>query len=1112
MRSRRFVGVSAFVVLSTILFSIGAFAQGGSATVNGRVTDSAGLVVVGAHIQAVNVNTNTVYPTETNESGLYSIPALLPGVYRVIVDKEGFERIVKPGVELHVADIVALNFSLQVGSTAQSVTVEGGAPIIDTTTSSLGGLVNDQKMSDLPLNGRNYIDLTLLQTGVSQNRNNSALGGMSGTVFSANGAPTISNNFLLDGTSVVNQSGWTGSSMASSTLGVDGIKEYKVITGAFSAEYGMTMGSQMLIVSKGGSNQFHGDAFEYLRNSVLDARNFFDGPKVAQFEKNNFGASFGGPIKKDRTFFYAVYEQLDVKLGFTVVSFVPPAGCHGAAGTTITPAQCSMVSVPTTVSSITAPFLALYPNPGPTPGNVAANTFTFPAPDNQSVEYGQIRVDHNFSDKDTLFGRYTTDNSYVADPLPGFSSNAQGGAAFPQWASTGQSRDQFLTLSENHIFTPALLNSARISFARTHFSETPTYPIPTPGLPSFVAGQPMGTLAVTGLSQLGNTAFTPYHLQNIYTFGDDLFYTKGKHALKFGTLMNRYNQSVANTITIAGQLTYSTFSDFLNAIPSKYNAANPGDDFDRDWIYNTFGFYAQDEWHATPRLTFNMGLRYEFMTTPWELSGKGYAIRNHGLDATATQGSFLQQKTLLNFSPRVGLAWDVFGDGKTSIRSAFGIYYDVANVGNLATQDSGTPPLGSSTTINNAVARAVLAFPITFTTAQFGHAIQTMVDYNSTQPHFLQFNLSVEHQLPGNTSLSVAYVHTRGAHLWTAREGNPGIPTYVGSGNVEYWSNNQVACENVVPSCRTNPNYTNDHLSATIGDSWYNALQVSVNKRLGRGLEFQASYTYSHSIDTTEGNLSAADCSASGMDETDDPNFITTAKGPSCFDLRHNLRFNLLYHFPALKSDSFLTKFTNGWWMGNLVSVQGGYAFTPLVSINRSNSGVIENSLSERADIGTATVAPGQVGPDGHPNGTKNTFIPFDPASVITGNPNQWFNPLMFALQPMVPCPNIPTQTCGSLGDAPRGMLRGPGLGSWDFSLVKDTALRFLGEAGAVQFRAEVFNILNRANFAMPSGTVFTGTATDIGAYSESPISTTGKITTTTTTSRQIQLALKLIF
>jgi hypothetical protein len=1132
----RLVGIA--LVFAIILSSapVPGFAQSTSAIL-GVVKDSSGGVVPGATVTVRNTATSQTRTFTTGDDGAYRVPALQAGNYEVKIEKAGFQSATRSGLTLDVAQELAVNINLTVGASTQEVVVNAETVQVNTTTSDLGGLVNDAKIADLPLNGRNYIDLTLLQSGISQNRNNASLGGMSGTIFSSNGAPTISNSFLLDGTSIVNQSGWTGSSIAGTTLGVDGIKEYKIITSAFSAEYGMTMGSQMLIVSKGGSNQYHGDLFEYLRNSALDAKNYFDPPRIPQFEKNNFGGSFGGPIKKDKTFFYAVYEQLNIKLGFSVLSNVPPAGCHPSApGQAIIPGsaagQCPLITTPIVPNVYTAPYLALYPNP--TGGTAAQPTFTFPAPDNQSVKYGQIRVDQNISDSDTLFVRYTTDQSAIADPLAGYSSSAQGGAAFPQWSSSGSSRDHFATVSENHIFSPTLLNTARIAFARTAFNTVTVYNSPTPaGLTTFVAGQPIGTLTVTPFSQLGNTAFVPFHIQNLLTFGDDLYYTHGKHAFKFGTMINHYQDPLASSSTVAGNATYANFTDFLNDIPSQYTAANPGDDFNRDWIYSTLGFYAQDDYRATSKFTLNIGLRYEFMTTPTELNNKGYALRNHGLDATFTQGSLLQQKSLLNFSPRIGFAWDVFGNGKMSVRSAFGIYYDVGNIGNLATQDAATPPLGAQTTVSNTVARAVVPFPFVFTPAQLGKQIKTMVDYNSTQPHVNQFNVTVERQLPGNTTLSVGYVYTRGVHLFTARDGNPGIPAYIAANGTQYWANAQVSCQNNISTpispngfCRVNPNFTNDQITSSVGDSWYDALQVSVNKRLSRGLEFQASYTYSHSIDTTEGNLSSADCNAPGMDETDNPQNINLAKGPSCFDLRHNLRFNLLYHLPNIKSDGFVSKFTNGWWMGNVVSVQGGYAFTPIVTNNRSNSGVYNTGVAngERANLGTAAVAPGAIGPDGNANTTTSTFIPFDPNSVILGNATHWFNPLMFTVAPMVPCPGGPFagQTCGTLGNAPRGLLRGPGLGTWDFSLVKDTALPFLGEAGSLQFRAEFFNILNHANFSMPNGNVFSGstgtivagstTAANVGAYSQPFLSTAGQITTTTTTSRQIQLALKVIF
>jgi len=314
--------LTALVLVAALCCSL-AFAQEGTAALNGRITDHDGLAVAGVEVLALNAGTNVSYGADTNETGLYNFPTLPPGTYNVTATKDGFQQAVRPGVELHVSDAVTLNFSLQVGSMSQSVTVEGGALLVETTSSEIGGLVNSKEIEDLLLNGRNYIDLSLLQAGVTNSLNSTGtngFGGMTGTVYSSNGAPVISNNFLLDGTQIANQSNWGTASFAGTTLGVDGIQEYKVLTSAYDASYGMSMGSEMVMISKGGANQYHGDVFEYLRNSALNARNFFDGAKIPQLEKNNFGASLGGPIRKNKTFFYAVYCQHRDKREVKIIS------------------------------------------------------------------------------------------------------------------------------------------------------------------------------------------------------------------------------------------------------------------------------------------------------------------------------------------------------------------------------------------------------------------------------------------------------------------------------------------------------------------------------------------------------------------------------------------------------------------------------------------------------------------------------------------------------------------------------------------------------------------------------------------------------------------------
>jgi hypothetical protein len=562
-------------------------------------------------------------------------------------------------VELHVADIVALNFTLAVGSVTQSVTVEGGSPIVETSDAALGGLVNSQKIADLPLNGRNYIDLSLLEPGVAKNTNSVGTAGTPGTAFSSNGAPLISNNYTLDGTPLTTAANQSTASLSGSTLGIAGIREFKVITSGFSAEYGMTMGSQMVMVSKGGVNAFHGEAFEYLRNNDLDARNFFDGANAPPYHRNNFGGAFGGPIKKDKTFFYGVYEALRQNVGFSGLDQVPAAGCHGTAGTVITNTQCPQLgSIPsvTIVNPQIAAMLALFPLP------TSGNNFQFPTTSKTDVNFGQMRFDQILSTSDTFFARYTTDQSTIDSPNTNLTSasTGTGGVAFPQFRLGGTSFNQFVTASENHILSPTLLNTVRLSFARTNrqFSADYAQPLP-PGLPSLVAGEPFGTLTIGGLSPTGigccngppsNAAFL-----TTYGLSDEILYTRGKHSLKFGTLMNRLDEYLDSVVYPEGAASFGSLATFLQGIPSTFSARLPGADQSRYWQYFTFGFYAQDDWRISSRLTLNLGLRYEFDTIPQEKDGKSYAIRNILTDTAPTQGPLFQNASYKNFSPRLGL-------------------------------------------------------------------------------------------------------------------------------------------------------------------------------------------------------------------------------------------------------------------------------------------------------------------------------------------------------------------------------------------------------------------------------------------------------------------------
>ncbi len=1117
------------------LFCPLAIAQEETAALNGQIMDRDGRALTGVKVGALNTGTNVSYLAITNDTGFYSFPALPAGTYNVTATKEGFQQAVQPGVELHVSDVIRLNFSLQVGSVTQSVIVKGGAPLVETTSSAMGGLVNGKEIQDLPLNGRNYIDLSLLQAGVTNSLNSTGtngFGGLTGTVYSSNGAPVISNNFLLDGTQISNQSDWGTTSFAGTTLGLDGIQEYKVLTSAYDASYGMSMGSEMVIISKGGTSKYHGDVFEYLRNSALNARNFFDGAEIPHLEKNNFGASFGGPIRKNKTFFYAVYEGLQESLGFTANDLVPAAGCHGAAGAVITEASCPTLGLMpggavTIVNADIAALLSLFPSP-----NSGTNSYLFGPSTKVGVNYGQIRLDQIFSLSDSFFARYTTDSANVN------SASNQGtpitsGTAFPEFRGGGKDLDQFVALSETHVLSQSMSNTARLAFSRTNFG---TFPIDVGSLPAgiepFIAGRPFGFFMITNLTPVGNGRLVgppdSLHLQNIYSFVDDLYYQRGKHSLRFGTLLNRFNEALTVPVGYDGSASYTGFANFLQGIPLTYGGPLTGSDINRYFLYNTLGFYAQDDYHVTSRLTLNMGLRYEFMTTPREADGRQYAIRNLTTDSTVLPGGELaawipgpvmQNRTYWNFSPRFGFALDVFRDGKTAVRGGGGIYYDVGNLGGAFINEADGSYPAILYTLTNPT-NAVITFPITLPTAASvlsSNLANTVVtaDYHAGQPYNIQYNLTVQHQLARSTAISVAYVGSRGVHLWEQIEGNPTIPSAVVNG-VQYWSDSVPGCQlSAIPTCRINPNFGSVNTNNTVGVSRYNSLQLVVNKRLSSGLEAQGAYSYGHSVDTPIGQLVAADCEgAPGMDTGVSSDARAYDYGPSCFDLRHNFRMSLLYHFPDLKPNRVLSKLVDGWWMGNIVSLQTGLPFTPILASNRSNSANLSTG-ADRVDINTQAIAQGAVltNAEGGTYTAATNFIPYNSHTVITGNPNQWFNPNMFDMQPMVPCPNNSALTCGTLGDAARGILRGPNLADWDFSLVKDTAARRLGKQGSVEFRAEFFNILNHSNFGMPaSATVFSGATSVLGAYQQAPLAGVGQITTTATTSRQIQFALKLIF
>jgi hypothetical protein len=528
-----------------------------------------------------------------------------------------------------------------------------------------------------------------------------------------------------------------------------------------------------------------------------------------------------------------------------------------------------------------------------------------------------------------------------------------------------------------------------------------------------------------------------------------------------------------------------------------------------------------------PRFTLNLGLRYEPMSQVTEANGNQYAITDPLTSTGWTKGPIMQNRTYWNFGPRVGFAWDLTGSGKTALRGGAGIYYDIGNFGGGFTGNaiSGLPNI--ALTLTNPT-NQVFTFPFNApTVAQAltnGIALNTTQDfaYHVTQPLTYQYNLTLQRQLPGNIAISVAYVGTQGEHLWQLQEANPIAPTAVVNG-VSYWSTTNPNCQGgtlnsstgtfLKPTCRANPNFGTLVTDESVGVSSYNSLQVVTAKRLSHGLQFQVAYTYGNALSTPTGELNGINC-VGGMDAGVSGNERATDYGPSCTDVRHNIRTSALYYFPSPKS-GFLAKVVGGWYMGHIVSFNTGLPFSPYIGSNRSDSGNRATG-SDRPNVNIQAVTQGTqlTAPTGQAYTAAANFVPYNPNTVIIGTPNEWFNVDMFSLQPFVPCPGA-AGTCSTLGNVGRGILRGPGLVDWDFSLVKDTRLTRLGEGGLLQFRAEFFNLLNHPNFATPAAaSIFAGgnTSALAGAYSQAPNPSVAALSATSTTSRQIQFALKLIF
>ena len=1045
--SIREVTITGRIVVLTFLVCLAVFAQT-TATITGAVSDPSGALLTGASITARSVDTGAMRTTTTLANGRYTFPNMPAGGYEIRAEAKGFRATVRKGVRVGVGDSAEVDFALEVGAVDQEITVVGDAPLVNTYTHELSYLVTERTIRDLPLNGRNYTDLALLQPGViayPQRDGGSVVAHGLGT--SINGQDPRSNVYLLDGQPQNDLTNGPAGSAAGTVLGIETVREFRVETNAYSAEFGRNFGGQISVLTKSGTNAFHGSAYEFFRNDHLDARNYFDPSRKPRFTRNQFGATVGGPLQKDKTFFFIGYEGLRERLGRTITSFVPDLNARqGIVPDPANPGQTVNVGVNANVR----PYLNEIPVPNGSGAGDGLAAYTFGFTQTLPEDYFQARLDRYFGANQSLFGRYTIDDASQRLPTD-----------FPQFPRDFLSRNQFATGEHRWILSPLSLNTLRVSFSRTRIGQNVEANTAVP-LQSFNPSAPiMGAIDIGGMPRFGPQSTVNFRaVQNVYGVEDSLALTRGKHVLKIGGLFERYQANMFNPTFGLGIFSFRSVSDFLRNVPFRFIGLSPEAQPDRYWRFALFGFYIQDHYRVTRRVTLNLGLRYEYASVPKERYGRDAALLNL-TDRTLQSGKLYNNPTSRNFSPRFGFAWDVFGSGSTSVRGGYGLYFNTNNQQNLivtVTNPPWTP-------------RPVIANP-SFPRPNFAaNAILSVrpIEFNLKNPNLHVWNFSIQQQLPGDAVFMVGYAGSRGVHLLRNTDANLAIPQQLADGTW-FWP---------VGAPRRNTAFSTIELKKSDGESRYNAMVLDIRKRFSYGLTFQSSYTLARNIDNTQASTFFSDSvngNVSAMPEF--PGFEYN-KGLADYHAKHNWVMNATYELPFARRATGATKaLLEGWQVSAINNMRSGNPLTPFISGNWSRS-AWNPSNSPTAGFDRPSFAPG-----------------FTHESAVIGSPDQYFNPAAFAL---------PLQ--GTLGNAGRGVLIGPNLRALDLSLAKSAKLPVLGEQGNLQFRVEVFNALNRANFGTPSLIAFAGTSA-----TERPFSTFGRIRSTITSARQVQLVLRISF
>ncbi|MGE0129974.1 MAG: carboxypeptidase regulatory-like domain-containing protein [Blastocatellales bacterium] len=1064
--------------LAVLCFSFTAFAQNYRGSVRGRVTDPQGASIAGAQVKLVQEETNETRTATSDSRGDYIFTLVRPDAYRLEVSHSGFQKSADKFI-VRVNQEARLDVTLYVaGASVDPIVIADAASPLKLDNAALGVNIDNRQVTGLPLDGRNFLELSLLAPGAAPAAQGSAGSVRGDFAFSLNGSREDANNFLLDGVYNVDPK--------LNTFGVkppvDAIQEFEVLASAYDASFGRSAGAQVNVVLKSGSNRLHGTAYEFLRNQVFDARNYFapaDQPDP-KYRRNQFGFSLGGPIVKDKTFFFGDYEGARLREGITRLANVPTAQERVGDFSQLPPSQQPLVpgtnfpfpggQIPQqALNPIGLKIAALYPLPN---RNVPGQNYAASPVQRDRNDLFDVRIDHSFSAASQFAARYSFSDRNLFEPYSGVTQ-----VLVPGYGNSVLRRGQNLMLSETQVFSPRLINDARVAFSRVGnqvLTENPGVSVNQQvGLPE-LSNNPrdfgLSFIRVTGFSPLGHEYNNPQDsATNVFQFLDTATYSRGAHLLKFGgdfryTQQNAFRDvqsrglfifpgQVAFTLpdgtpTVFPFITGNPLANLLMGLPLVTGGARL--DNQQHLRTESYNLFVNDSFRITPRLTLSAGLRYEYNSPPVDTkdraniydpaTGKLVQVGTGGIP----RGGYEADKN--NFAPRVGLAWSLGKDSATVVRAGYGVYYDQSPLAPGEGLFFNAPYFDFRFYYQSQQAPLTVYNPFPFNTPSQSPPSAFAYDRNLRTSYTQHWNLSVQRQLGGNTVAELAYVGSKGTKLLASRDIN------------------QPAARPQQPNLPRNPLFGEITQQESSAGSNYHSFQARIQQRLAFGLSLLGAYTWGKSIDNASGIFSSSG----------DPNYpqnsydLRAERGRSGFDVRHRFSLSYSYDLPFGKGKSMLanagwaTALVSGWQTYGVVTLQTGRPFTValLPEFDNSNTGI-----SNLGFLGNDR--PNLVGP----------------AKLQNPAPERWFNTAAFAI------PRF-----GSFGNSGRNIIDGPGYQNVNFSVVKNTAIK---EAATIQFRAEFFNLFNHPNFGLPDN--FVGSPSFGRLYSaDSP--------------RRVQFGLKLLF